>query len=132
MKSLNKYSRGIPLGFKLSYMQDIQLAVEINEYVEFIQAINTIPWKVIFPNKKSPLAHIGGGGISGKHITKYAYGYIKRLRKALPDSKIIGGGGITDIETALSFSEYCDAIAFATLIHNNRPMADNIIERFSN
>ncbi len=56
-----------PLILKVSVVHDVRLifAGMDDETIEAI-SINSVPWRVIFPNKRSPLAHLGGGGVSGK------------------------------------------------------------------
>jgi dihydroorotate dehydrogenase len=124
---------GIPVGIKLSYMQDISLAIELNNNVDiaFFQAINTIPFKTVFGEKAfSPLSHIGHGGVSGNAITNMALEYLISLRKAIPDAKIIGGGGICNLDDAIERSKCCDAIAMGILVNNNTPEANKIIRYF--
>lgn len=123
-----------PIGIKLSYMQDISIAVELNKNVDiaFFQAINTIPFKTVFGAKAfSPLSHIGHGGVSGSAITSMALDYLIRLRKALPDVKIIAGGGISNLDDAIERSRYCDAIAMGILVNNNIQKANKIIKYFA-
>lgn len=55
-----------PLLLKLSCVQPyVEIARAVGGAVEAI-SINSVPWNVIFPDKKSPLANLGGGGVSGK------------------------------------------------------------------
>lgn len=121
----------MPIGIKYSYMQDISLAVTINREVEiaFHQAINTIPFRPLFGNKKfSFLSHIGHGGVSGPAITQKAQEYAIKLRLALgSDVKIIGSGGISTLDDAKRRAEYCDAIGMAVLVHKNTELANKII-----
>lgn len=124
----------IPVGIKYSYMQDISLAVELDRNVEiaFHQAINTVPFKVVFGDKAfSPLSHIGHGGVSGPAITTMATNYVIMLRNALPNAKIIGGGGISNLADAVVRSQYCDAIAMGILVNKNTSLANSIIKYFA-
>lgn len=55
-----------PLLLKLSFVQPyLQIAKKVEGVVEAI-SINSVPWKVVFGEKPSPLAKYGGGGVSGK------------------------------------------------------------------
>jgi dihydroorotate dehydrogenase (NAD+) catalytic subunit len=65
-REVKKVSRH-PLFAKLSVAQDYKQFIRELERigVEAIN-INSVPWEVIFPKKKSPLARFGGGGVSGK------------------------------------------------------------------
>ena len=77
-RAVKKVSR-FPLILKLSVVHDIKLILpEVEGIVEAI-SINSVPWKVIFPNKKSPLAHLGGGGVSGKIAQPHTWGFVKKL-----------------------------------------------------
>lgn len=42
-----------------------RIVMTVHRIVEAI-TINTVPWAICFPDKVSPLAHHGGGGVSGK------------------------------------------------------------------
>ena len=44
-------------------------------------SINSVPWDIVFPDKKSPLAHLGGGGVSGKVAQPHTWGFVKRIVK---------------------------------------------------
>lgn len=125
----------VPVGIKYSYLQDISLAVELNKKVDiaFHQAINTIPYKLVFGNKKfSPLSHIGHGGVSGPAIKNQAMQYAKKLRIALgPEAYIVGGGGISSIEDAEERLRFCNAIAMGILVNTNTRKANEIIEYFA-
>jgi dihydroorotate dehydrogenase len=123
----------VPVGIKYSYLQDISLAVMLDKEVDiaFHQAINTIPFKFVFGDKKfSPLSHIGHGGVSGPAIKEYALDYLIRLREALPSAKIIGGGGISSIEDAEERFKYCDSIALGILVNRDPIKANQIIDEF--
>lgn len=124
----------IPVGIKYSYMQDVSMAVSIDNEVDiaFHQAINTIPFKEVFGNEKySPLSHIGHGGVSGPAIKGMALEYLIKLREALPNAKIIGGGGISSLKDAIERSRYCDAIAIGILVNKDPKLANEIIKYFS-
>ena len=126
-------SGNTPIGIKYSYMQDVSLAVKLDNNVEidFHQAINTVPYKVVFGDKRfSPLSHIGHGGVSGPAITKMALNYAKKLRCALPNAKIIGSGGISNIKDANERAFFCDSIGMGILVSKNANEANKIINYF--
>lgn len=55
-----------PVILKLSVVHDVKTIVkEVEGTVEAL-SINSVPWSVVFPKRRSPLAHLGGGGVSGK------------------------------------------------------------------
>lgn len=134
MKAFKKALGDIPLGIKYSYMQDISLAVALNKEVDiaFHQAINTIPFKEVYGDKKfSPLSHIGHGGVSGPDIKDMALEYGKQLRAALPDAYLILGGGISSLEDAIERAKVVGdkgAIAMGILVNNNTEEANRIIK----
>jgi len=82
--AVRKVSR-FPLILKVSVAHDVKLifAGMDDENIEAI-SINSIPWAVIFPNKKSPLAHLGGGGVSGKVAQPYTWGFVEKLVSMTP------------------------------------------------
>jgi dihydroorotate dehydrogenase (NAD+) catalytic subunit len=87
-----------PLIIKLSYSQDyVSIAQQLEGVVEAVHAINTVPWRVVFPGKKSPLEHLGGGGVSGPVILPYAIEAVSKLSRAV-STPIIAGGGIQSVE----------------------------------
>ena len=69
-----------PLILKVSVVHNVRLifAGMDNETIEAI-SINSVPWETIFPYKKSPLAHLGGGGVSGKIAQVHTWGLVKDL-----------------------------------------------------
>ncbi|MFH1049010.1 MAG: hypothetical protein V1732_05105 [Patescibacteria group bacterium] len=70
-----------PLILKLSYAQPyLKIAKETENVVEAI-SINSVPWRIIYPNKKSPLAKYGEGGVSGKVAQKYTWKMAAELAK---------------------------------------------------
>ncbi len=62
-----------PLIAKLSVDHDyLTMAQEISGAVEAV-SINSVPWKLAFPEKSSPLAKFGGGGVSGKLAQQWTW-----------------------------------------------------------
>jgi dihydroorotate dehydrogenase (NAD+) catalytic subunit len=47
--------------------------------------LNSVPWSLVFPNKKSPLQHLGGGGVSGQAAQEVNW---KAARQIINDSKV--------------------------------------------
>jgi len=59
-------------------------------------SINSIPWAAIHPNRPSPLAKFGGGGISGRVVQDYTWDMVEELSIA---SKIpVIGPSVWDYE----------------------------------
>ncbi len=85
---------GHPLIVKVGYDQPyVELAQALEGIAEAIHAINAVPWGVVFPERRSPLTHLGGGAVSGEPIRPFVREAVARLSHAtrLP---IIAGGGI--------------------------------------
>lgn len=80
------------------------LAQRLIGVVAAIHAINTIPWHVLYRDRPSPLAHVGGGGISGARIHPYAVTVVRELVRQ-ETHPIIGGGGIMTIDDVARFAE---------------------------
>ncbi len=79
-KAVKLVSR-FPIILKLSVMHDLQrIAEEIKDIVEAF-SINSVPWSVIFPDKRSPLHHFGGGGVSGKIAQPFTWKMVKKIVK---------------------------------------------------
>jgi len=69
----------LPLILKLSVVHDVEKFVpKLNGIVEAI-SINSVPWDYIYPDKKSPLAHLGGGGVSVKTAQPHTWKLLERL-----------------------------------------------------
>lgn len=77
-EEVKKVSR-FPLILKLSVVHDIRsILPEVKGIIEAI-SINSVPWAVIFPQKKSPLAHLGDGGVSGKIAQPFTWNLVQRI-----------------------------------------------------
>jgi dihydroorotate dehydrogenase len=98
-KAVRDVSR-FPIILKLSVVHDVKTIVpQVEGIVEAI-SINSVPWSTAFPNKKSPLAHLGGGGVSGKIAQSSTWKLVNELAE-LTYLPIIGPGvwDYGDIET---------------------------------
>lgn len=120
---LSKRSR-FPLILKLSVAHPVEKIIpEISETIEAI-SINSVPWSMIFPDKKSPLAHLGGEGVSGKIAQPFTWGLLQKL-VGLTDIPIIGPSvwEYEDISKLRNLG--AKAISFGSLFmsHPTRPTA---------
>jgi len=52
-------------------------------------AINSVPWSMCFPTQESPLAGLGGGGVSGKVAQVHTWEMMQRLSE-MTDIPVIG------------------------------------------
>ncbi|MSR84991.1 hypothetical protein EXS71_00925 [Candidatus Uhrbacteria bacterium] len=97
----------IPLVIKLNALTPCELVFSFVDHpaLDAISMSNTIPWgalheqihwKKLFGTDVSPLAHLGGGGLSGKPLLRIVSNWIRCiLSHAYGRMKpIIGGGGI--------------------------------------
>lgn len=73
-----KRNSRFPIILKLSFVHDVEVVPKVKDIVEAF-SINSVPWSVMFPNRQSPLEHLGGGGVSGKIIQPFAWGFVRRL-----------------------------------------------------
>jgi len=70
-----------PIILKLSVVHDVEKIVTgVSEIVEAF-SINSVPWRVVFPNQPSPLEHFGGGGVSGKLAQPYTWNLVSKLTR---------------------------------------------------
>lgn len=76
-QEIKKRSR-LPLILKLSVIHKIEILPFLEGAVEAI-SINSVPWGVAFFDKRSPLAHLGNGGISGKIAQPFVWNFLQRL-----------------------------------------------------
>lgn len=77
VKSVSRF----PLILKLSVVHDIQTIVDsVKDAVEAL-SINSVPWGKIFPDKKSPLARLGGGGVAGKVAQPFTWKLLEDLAR---------------------------------------------------
>lgn len=77
-KAVKEKSR-FPIILKLSVMHDIRNIILGIEGVVEALSINSVSWIHIFPRRRSPLAHLGGGGVSGKAAQPFTWELVKRL-----------------------------------------------------
>jgi len=52
-------------------------------------SVNSVPWKLAFPGVESPLARLGGGGVSGQVAQGYTWDMVRRL-SGMSDIPVIG------------------------------------------
>lgn len=101
----------MPLLAKLNVLFPVEVAAEIAKHsaLDGIVMSNTVPWgklpekidwKGLFGSETSPLAHIGGGGLSGKPLLPLVQDWVDRARRAGFRKCIIAGGGVLSARDA--------------------------------
>ncbi len=81
-----KLETSLPLILKLGVTHEfLVIAKQLEGTVEAL-AINSVPWSVIFPGRRSPLERFGGGGVSGKIAQPWTWEMARTLsqRSAIP------------------------------------------------
>jgi len=89
---------GHPLIVKVGYDQPyVAIAQAVEGVADAIHAINAVPWRLVFGERPSPLARLGGGGVSGEPIRPFVREAVQRLR-AHTRLPIVAGGGIYTLQ----------------------------------
>lgn len=102
---------GVPVTIKINALVPVEAAVTISEHwaCDAIVCSNTIPWgklpekidwRGLFGSEISPLAHLGGGGLSGAPLGPIVAEWVHKARVAGLKKPIIAGGGILRPEDA--------------------------------
>ncbi|MFN4032070.1 MAG: HisA/HisF-related TIM barrel protein [Fimbriimonadales bacterium] len=87
---------GHPLIVKVGYDQPyVAIAQALEGVAEAIHAINAVPWRMVYPDRRSPLSKLGGGGVSGEPIRPFVREAVQRLAQATTVPTIAGGGVYT-------------------------------------
>lgn len=100
-----------PLFLKINALFPVAAAVELSQLpaVDGFVVSNTIPWGkmadridwgCLFGSDVSPLAHIGGGGLSGKPLLPIVTDWVRSARELGLRKAIVGGGGILSVSDA--------------------------------
>ena len=119
---------------KLSILHPLELAQELEALgVGAIHAVNTIPYDLVFPPGQyppSPLAAVGGGGVSGGPAFALARDYNARLRHKIKTFLIMGCGVSSLAQAQEYFDLGADAVSLCTLVLRKPQEADRIIARW--
>lgn len=116
-------SLGVPVMLKYSIASaPLEAILELNDHpgCDAICVSNTLPfgwqsvdWQDVWGRKTSPLAKLGGGGLSGKILCPLVCEWIGHLRNVGFTKPINGGGGILSPE---DISRYHDAGASSVFL----------------
>ncbi len=113
--AVKKVSR-FPLILKVSVVHDVRVIFAgFNKDIIEAISINSVPWNIIFPEKKSPLAHLGGGGVSGKISQPLTWMLVGDLVCLTDDIPVIGPS-VWDFEDIEKLREMgAKAISFGSI-----------------
>lgn len=114
----------LPLIAKVGITHDVdRLVPQLVGKIDAL-AINTVPWAMCYPDVKSPLADLGGGGVSGKPARQLIWPLVKKLA-LLSSIPVIAPGMWTREDGAKLYALGAQAISFGTLFlrHPTRPTA---------
>ena len=128
-KELRKHFPWIFIIAKISIVHPYEFAQGLElSGIDAIHSINTVPFGMMYPDKISPLAKVGGGGVSGKPIFWLAYDYNKELIKKVK-IPIIMGGGITTSDNAIKcLGIGASAVSICTVVLRKPKEARKIVE----
>ncbi len=102
---------GRPLFLKVNALFPVVAAVDLSrlQAVDGFVVSNTIPWGKLrgridwgglFGTEVSPLAHLGGGGLSGRPLLPIVIEWVQAVRRAGLAKNVVGGGGILSVRDA--------------------------------
>lgn len=118
---------------KISILHCYEFVQElVSSGVDIVHAVNTLPYDLVFPDgPQSPLAAMGGGGVSGGPAFQHAFHYNKNLRQKIPDTPLIMGCGVTEAHRAgMYYKNGADAVSLCTICRLNPGAAEEIIKDF--
>lgn len=117
---------------KISIVHPYEFAQElVRAGADIIHAINTIPYDLVrLKYGPSPLAAVGGGGVSGGPAFPQAFEYNKVLRQRISAPLIMGCGVINLYAARQYFDIGADAVSLCTVCRLNPEEAIKIIEKY--
>lgn len=119
---------------KLSVLHPLELAQDLEAMgVGAVHGVNTIPYDLVFPPGRyppSPLAAVGGGGVSGGPAFTLAREYNAKLRKKIKTFLIMGCGVSSPAQVQEYFDLGADAVSLCTLALRRPQEVSRIIDRW--
>lgn len=108
----------IPLLVKLGVTNDAAAILEaLREEPIAVDLMNTVPWALMYPDKPSPLLHLGGGGVSGPVIIPKRDELYRHVRSQFPHVPILLSAGIWDKQSyQRTVDMEPDAVGFGTVL----------------
>lgn len=122
-----------PLLVKLAYQDNyIGVCKELDGKVDAFELINSIPFKMVYEDKKSPLSKYGyEGGVSGRAIIDQARQALVYTKSAGVKTPIISGGGIDSLEEVrMRESLGANGFVFGTVFIRKPWMPNKIIRQY--
>jgi dihydroorotate dehydrogenase len=120
---------------KISICHPYEFSQELERAgVGAIHAVNTVPYGLIFPPDRcppSPLAAVGGGGVSGGPALAAAYAYNRELRSKVGLFLIMGCGVRHRQDVQQYFDLGADAVSLCTVALRNPAEAAAIVSAFN-
>ena len=120
---------------KISLQHPYELAQELERVgVGALHAINTIPYEIVFPPDRhppSPLADVGGGGVSGGPAFAQAYKYNAGLRPKVRLPLIMGCGITSQDEVQRYLDLGAEVVSLCTLVLRNPKEAERIVKQYN-
>lgn len=98
--------------------------------VKIIHGVNSVPYDLIRPKgPPSPLASVGGGGVSGGPAFNRGYQYNRVLRQMIHAPIIMGCGVVDQHDVATYFETGAAAVSICSVVRLNPKEAVKIIKR---
>ncbi len=135
VRRLRREFPGVALIAKISLVHPYEFAQELERLgVAAIHGVNTIPYGLVFPPERfppSPLAAVGGGGVSGGPAWEAAKAYNAGLRRAVRGFLIMGCGvsRVAEVEQYLDLG--ADAVSICTLVLRQPQVAAEVLRRWN-
>ena len=132
-RALRQAAPDLALVAKVSICHPLEFCQELEHLgVAAIHAVNTIPYDLLYPlGPPSPLAAVGGGGVSGGPAFEVAFAYNRELRPKLRGFLIMGCGVAGREQVERYFDIGADAVSLCTLALRRPREAAWIVRRYA-
>ncbi|MBM4286710.1 MAG: hypothetical protein FJ135_00925 [Deltaproteobacteria bacterium] len=135
VEAVRRHYPGLFLIAKISVVHPYEFAQELERLgVGAIHGVNTVPYALIFPEGRyppSPLAHVGGGGVSGGPAGAAAMSYNAGLRQKVGVFLIMGCGVTGGEDVRRYFDMGADAVSVCTLALRRPEEAAQVLRAFN-
>lgn len=135
IKCVQEVRRQFPSLFllaKISVCHPYAFAQELAQIgVDALHAVNTVPFEMVFPGRRSPLGRVGGGGVSGGPAFNIACGYNRDLRRKV-DRFLVMGCGVRNFEDVQTYFDLgADAVSLCTMALRQPAAAAELISSYN-